>query len=362
MEQVQQVQVHVAAAKLGEARTLFDDLETLRRDLRGLRGFVSMSINRSAEAGGDTAVSVETRWNDEGALNQYLAAVRNAESVIRGHASITVPDTLSVRQLEGVDSSGVSKQSILVDRFTIALMLPLAIVGIGFAIIYALSRVYLELGSGNAATTLAIVVAAGILLVAWYFAENRNAPVWQIAAVGGVAVAALVGGTVWAQVKEGPEHESLIHGTETPGGIETPPPTPGVVTIELHDNVVQLAGSGDENPTIRVASGLEVTVNNEGRALHNFRLSPFDTSICTQADPGSCSDPARINGGDSGTIVFDVQPGTYEYRCDFHTDEMQGTIEVGPPEAPAPGGEPPAGAETPAADATAAATEATASP
>ena len=51
MEQVQSVQVHVAAAKMGDARILFDDLEAHRRELRGLRGFVSMSIDgRSSPA------------------------------------------------------------------------------------------------------------------------------------------------------------------------------------------------------------------------------------------------------------------------------------------------------------------------
>jgi plastocyanin len=340
MEQVQQIQVHVAAAKLGDARILFDDLEAHRRELRGLRGFVSMSINRAAEPGGDTSVSVETRWANQAALDQYMESARTVESIIRSHSAITVPDTLSVRLLEGVDSGGRSKQDILVERFTIALMVPIAIVGIGFAIIYALSRIYLELGS-DGATPLAIIVAGGILLVAWYFAEHRSAPVWQFAAVGSVVVALLVGGTVWAQVSEGPEHESLIEGTETPGG-EGTPPVPGEVVIELHDNVVQLAGSGEANPTIRVPSGATVTVRNEGRALHNLHVSPFDEAICSAASASPCTDPARMNGGDEGTITFDIPPGTYDYRCDFHTAEMTGTLEVGPPEAA-----PPAGAETP---------------
>jgi plastocyanin/heme-degrading monooxygenase HmoA len=342
MEQVQQVQVHVAAAKLGDSRTLFDDLEAHRRELRGLRGFVSMSISRSIEAGGDTGVIVETRWRDQDALDEYLSAARTAESIIRSHADITVPDTLSARQLEAVDTAGPTKQEILVDRFTIALMVPLAIVGIGFAIIYSLSRVYLEMGS-DGATPLAIIIAGSILLGAWYFAENRNAPTWQFAAVGGTVVALLVAGTVWAQVKEGPEHESLVEVTETPGGNETPT-APGEVKIELHDNEVRLAGDGGANPTIRVASGQQVPITNAGRAIHNLHVSPFEASICAPDGPSPCSSPARINGGDDATITFDVPPGTYEYRCDFHAADMHGTVEVGPPQAAAPGG---AGSETP---------------
>jgi hypothetical protein len=359
MEQVLQVQVHVAAAKLGDSRTLFDDLEAHRRDLRGLRGFVSMSINRSIESGGDTAVSVDTRWNDQGALEQYLGSARTVESIIRENAAITVPDTLSVRQMEGLDSARPTKQAILFERFSLALMVPLAIVGIGFAIIYALSRVYLEFGAGGASTTLAIVVAGGIVLVAWYFAENKAAPAWHYAAVGGAVVALLVGGTVWAQVSEGPEHHSLIE-TEHEGG-EEPAPTDGPLVILLQDNEVHTSRGGGANPTIEVASGAEIQVINEGNALHNLHVSPFEASICSTDGPSPCTDPARINGGDEGTIVFDIPPGTYEYRCDFHTAEMHGTLKVGPQE-PAGGETPAAGGETPTSDETAADAEATPAP
>jgi plastocyanin len=356
MEQVQQVQVHIAAAKLGDARILFDDLEAHRRELRGLRGFVSMSINRATEAGGDTSASVETRWTDEAALNQYLGSSRTVESIVRDHADITVPDTLSVRALEGIDSAGPSKQSIVFERLSLALMVPLAIVAIGFAIIYSLSRIYLELGAGAGANTLAICVAGAILLVSWYFAENRNAPAWQFAVVGSTVAALLIGGTVWAQVSPGPDY----HGFEDEHAEETPPPTPGELTIILADNVVQV--EGEDNPTITVPSGMVVPVVNEGRALHNLQVSPFEAAICSSDDPSPCTDPARINAGDEGTITFDIPPGTYEYRCDFHTAEMFGTLEVGPPESDAPPagatGTPgaagtPAGDETPASDDTA---------
>ena len=352
MEQVQQVQVLVAAAKLGDARTLFEALEAHRRDLRGLRGFVSMSINRAIESGGDTSVAVETRWNDEAALNQYLGSVSTVESIIRDNSAITVPDSLSVRALEGMDSAKPTKQSILVERFSLALMVPLAIVGIGFAIVYSLSRVYIEMGSGNATTVLAIVIAAGILLVAWYFAENRNAPAWHVAAVGSAVVALLVAGTIWAQVSPGPE----VHGYEPEGGAGVEP-TPGAgggeLVIILDDNVVQASTAGGDNPTINVPSGKTVPVLNEGRALHNLHIGPFESAICATDGPSPCTDPARVNAGDEATIVFDLPPGTYEYRCDFHTDEMFGTLVVGPaePEAPPPGGAPPGG-EPPAGDGT----------
>jgi cytochrome c oxidase subunit 2 len=127
-------------------------------------------------------------------------------------------------------------------------------------------------------------------------------------------------------------------GDEPNGG--TPPPPDAII---LDDNFVHLQGQSEENPTITVPSGKTVAVVNEGAALHNLQVSPFESAICTLDDPSPCSDPPRISGGDEGTITFDIPAGNYEYRCDFHPVEMTGTLVVGPPEPtgsdePAPGG------------------------
>jgi len=330
MEYVHQVSVLVAAAKFGEARALFDDLEAHRRELRGLRGFVSMSVGRSVEAGGDTLVSIETRWKDESALNAYLASPRHAASVIGGYSGITVPDTLSARRLETMDSQAPSKSSIVSERFFTALALPVVILGIGLAIVYALSRVYLEMGS-DGAVPLAIVVAGSIMLVAWYFAQNAKAPVWQMGAVGAAVVAMLIGGTVWAQVSPGPEHELVDAGEPTPGAEETPGATPAGDVIELHDNVFVF--NGEENPTLTAAAGQDVTLNlsNTGKALHNMHIAGsggFASAFCSATGEDPCSDPVRVNGGSDGTITFNLPAGTYTYRCDFHTAQMSGDLNI----------------------------------
>lgn len=327
MEYVHQVSVLVAAAKLGDARALFDDLEAHRRELRGLRGFVSMSVSRAVEAGGDTLVSIETRWKDESALNAYLASPRHAASVIGGYSGITIPDSLNTRRLESLDSQAPSKSSIVTERFFTSLALPLVILGIGLAIVYALSRVYLELGS-DGAVPLAIVVAGGIMLGAWYFAQNAKAPVWQMGAVGAAVVAMLIGGTVWAQVSPGPEHEQVVV-ERTPGAQETPGATPPGDVIELHDNVFVF--NGEENPTLTAVAGQDVTLNlsNTGNALHNMHIArDFASAFCSATGEDPCSDPVRINGGKDGTITFNLPAGTYTYRCDFHTAEMSGDINI----------------------------------
>jgi plastocyanin len=334
MEYVQQVQALVAADKLGDARTLFDDLEAHRRELRGLRGFLSMSIDRAIESGGDTLVTAETRWRVERALQEYLASARNAQSVLADHSEILVPDSITARQLEGVGAEGPDKGSILAERVFTSLAVPMVIFGLGLAIVYALSRVYLEIGPGAGATTLAIVIASGILLVAWYFAQNKNAPIWQIGAVGAGAAALLIGGTVWAAVDDRyPPKEGFARDHETNGQPTEPPsgtPTTGNV-IEMDDNVFIF--NGQENPTLTAAAGTDVSYQlaNIGNALHNLHIAAggdFDASFCSLGAEDPCSDPVRINGGDDGTISFNLPAGSYEYRCDFHTAEMSGTLTV----------------------------------
>jgi plastocyanin len=107
------------------------------------------------------------------------------------------------------------------------------------------------------------------------------------------------------------------------------PPTTAI-EIELDDNVLRLAGDPEENPTIVVSSGMTVPVRNVGRALHNLHVSPYATSVCGTDDPSPCTDPPRITGGGEGSITFDVPPGTYEYRCDFHASETTGILIVEP--------------------------------
>jgi plastocyanin/heme-degrading monooxygenase HmoA len=375
MEYVQQVNVHVAAAKLGDARVFFDDLEAHRRELRGLRGFVSMSIARSIEPGGDTLVSVETRWKDAPALEEYLASARNAEGIVRSHAALTVPDSLNVRRLEALEGDGEDKARIVSERFFASLAVPMVIFGFGLAIVYGLSRVYLEMGS-DGATPLAIVVAGGILLIAWYFAQNRTAPAWQVGGVVAAVATLLIAGVIWAQVDD--RYPPEVFGRDEPeegepaepGGPGEPGEVPSDV-ITLDDNVFVFGG--EENPTIPAPSDQEVTFQlaNEGNALHNVHVSVggYDESICEGSGDDPCSDPSEIQGGEDGTITFNLPPGSYEFRCDFHPSEMIGTFDVRPG-VPPPGGPPggvgtPAAGETPSSGATSEATgavEATAAP
>ena len=54
-------------------------------------------------------------------------------------------------------------------------------------------------------------------------------------------------------------------------------------------------------------------------------------TFCDPADGQStgCTDPERVPGGGEGTLTFTLTaPGTYNFRCDFHSSEMKGTFVV----------------------------------
>jgi plastocyanin len=115
--------------------------------------------------------------------------------------------------------------------------------------------------------------------------------------------------------------------TETPRPDETP--IVGDV-IEMQDNVFVFGGV--ENPTLTAAANTDVTfqLENAGAALHNMHIAvgEFELDTCAAGEEDPCSQPPRISGGADGSITFNLPAGTYDYRCDFHVDEMNGTLEV----------------------------------
>lgn len=336
MEYVQQVSVQIAAASMAEAKALADELEAHRTSLRGQRGFVRMNISRSVEDDGNTLISAETRWRDNNSLADYTTYDDNAANIMQKYSAVMVLGSLSVRRMEAVDSAPEASTAVY-ERFATALLVPAAVVGGGLAVIYSLSRVYLEVGN-EGATAIAAGIAIAILAAAWYFANTPKVPQWQFAAVGMAAVALLLGGTIYAQVSEGPEFHLAAsvagdHGGEEPGLPVGPTAEPGAPAPVIMDDNVFIV-NGEENPTITAAAGTEVVLqlDNVGSAVHNIHIDQggFEVAICkTGASPDApCSDPASIRGGAQGTITFTLPAGTYDYRCDFHVQDMKGTLEV----------------------------------
>lgn len=101
----------------------------------------------------------------------------------------------------------------------------------------------------------------------------------------------------------------------------------GTITMEMGDNFFRL--DGQVNPTLEVKAGETITVNlvNIGNAIHNGRTTGEDGEYATDDD--DVSDPDVVRSGEEAVLQFRFdQPGTYQYRCDFHPVDMKGTIIV----------------------------------
>ena len=107
-------------------------------------------------------------------------------------------------------------------------------------------------------------------------------------------------------------------------------PHPAQSRSRCHDNKF-------DQTELTLAAGTDVTIplTNNGTAVHNLHVAgengEFADAFCSVGGPDPCSDPSRVPGGDTGTLTFTVPntPGAkIPYRCDFHVNEMTGTITV----------------------------------
>ncbi|MEX2237353.1 MAG: cupredoxin domain-containing protein [Dehalococcoidia bacterium] len=130
----------------------------------------------------------------------------------------------------------------------------------------------------------------------------------------------LIGVTYGASERDGTEREEQVLPVEpdgpdgpSPGG---PPGGPGgrdegtlVVTAEDNRFIEE---------ELHAPAGEEVTLElfNNGAALHNWSVP--SEGIATEL----------INGGESGTVTFTLDAGEYDYVCEVHPQEMQGTLIV----------------------------------
>jgi plastocyanin len=123
---------------------------------------------------------------------------------------------------------------------------------------------------------------------------------------------------------------------ETNGNGGTPAPTGDGSSQTTFDLKMHEEGGNsfeldtEKNPTLRVPAGEEITINltNEGAAIHNMRFAGDDNEY--DNDDDAVSDPELVTGGQDAILVFTApgEPGTYDYRCDFHPTDMLGQIVV----------------------------------
>jgi plastocyanin len=68
--------------------------------------------------------------------------------------------------------------------------------------------------------------------------------------------------------------------------------------------------------TITAATGDTIELSNEGESPHNLQAE--EAGIDEDVDPGKT---VSID-------LADVEPGTYDFICKFHPDDMKGTLEI----------------------------------
>jgi plastocyanin len=330
MEYIQTILFQIPASRLEEASAsdgLLSELDNHREFLRTQTGFRDLRITRSINTEGNILVLFETRWTDDGSLVRYETGETNAASIVRKHRGVIVGDSLQVLDMEALRTEAswkpVEEATHARERVVLPVVIPVGILAFALLVIYGLSRVYLEI-RGDGATALAAGIAIGVLIISFYLANNPRASGFQIGAIVGVAALVLTGGTIWAIANE----DEAEGGHEEPGVTATPGPTGGAENvIDMFDNrfdVTALTAPANEEVVYRVV--------NKGQAIHNVHVSTIDgeypVPFCTTGGETPCTDPARINGGNEGTLTFTLPAGDYGFRCDFHPVEMVGTLKV----------------------------------
>ncbi len=344
MEYIQTILVQIEASRLeraSEAGGLLAELDEHRNFLRQQPGFRDLRITRSINPEGNVLLVVETRWSDDEGLVRYETAEPNAASIINKHRDVIISDSLQVLDMEALrtESSWAPGEAAAAARarVTLPLLIPLGVLAFALLVIYGLSRVYLAL-PGHAPVALAAGIAIGVLIIAFYLANNPRASGAQIAAIIVFAAAALIGGSIWGVIEDEDQGEARVaQPTATAAAGASPgatAPAGGATAITLGDNFFEFEGT--RAPAIKVAAGKEATfdITNSGKGIHNMHVvnlqsGGFSRDLCAPDGEDPCSDPGQIRAGKTATIALKIDnPGTYDFRCDFHPVEMTGTIEV----------------------------------
>lgn len=326
MEQVQRIAVEVTGAP---SDTLLADLETHRSELRRRPGFRGMSIARSATAGGNTLLSVETRWRDNNSLADYSTQPPNVEGILRAHAAETVADSLEVRRMEALAEEAAEPSQPVYERLAFALFVPIGVLVFALLVIYGLSRIYLALDP-NVATPVAAVIAILILGTCAFIAANPVIERWQVAGIVGIAAAVLLGGGIYAGV-----HGK--HKAEIPASVKAATATAAAGAPTAAPGGTQAAGGGldiaspddtrydKDTLTAKAGTSVTITFTNKSGLLHNIHFfNGADASApslgATKLD--SSTTPQTV------TFTTPSTPGQYFFHCDAHPQQMQGHLVV----------------------------------
>lgn len=234
------------------------------------------------------------------------------------------PDDTNPAPDQSEDESREARQ-----RLLLPLLIPAAVFLFAMLAIYGLSRIFIDLqdfkvGDVGMATPLALAVAVAILAVSWYMISNPRVPPVQIIFIIGIAVALLIGGTIWAAIHEEGEPEAFAatEETGTPGeGDATPVSGDGQLTIVGEDILFDtdtLQAPADEPFTV-------VFDHRDDGVPHNFAIyqsqeayeSGEDALAASRIEPGPVVQEIEVDG---------LAAGDYFFQCDVHPTTMLGTL------------------------------------
>ncbi len=109
------------------------------------------------------------------------------------------------------------------------------------------------------------------------------------------------------------------------GTSESAPPTEGqppsgqVIDVSMGDNFFRA-----NDLTVSAGQPVTISLKNDGRFVHNLRISGADGQYDTSDD--LVSEPDVMKSGDDGSLTVSLEQGLYVFRCDFHPIEMVGEI------------------------------------
>lgn len=197
------------------------------------------------------------------------------------------------------------------DRLGLPVLLPLLVVGSILLTIFCFGYVLLEIQETREAWPLAIIVAAGILLIAAFINSQpsvRGLPLYLITAL---PVASVLGVGLFYLIQPAPQGAA-----QTPVAAVIPPPGP------LEEVATDNRFSQGE---FAIAAGQQYTMNfsNQGAAIHNWVV------LGVQGTNGQPIQTQLLTGGQSETVNFTIaEPGTYDFHCSVHPTEMVGKLTV----------------------------------
>ena len=218
-------------------------------------------------------------------------------------------------------------------RLVLPLMIPAAVFLFAMLAIYGLSRIFIDLqdfkvGDVGMATPLALAVAVAILGVAWYMISNPRVPRGQIVFIMAVAVALLLGGTIWAAIHD--EAEPAAHAVTD----ETPTPvddggTPTSDGTQLEISAEDLTSFSTESLEATADEPFTVTFDNrdESGIPHNFAI--YDSQEAAEAQEPAL-EATEVEAGPlvQELAVDGLAAGDYFFQCDVHPTTMLGTLTV----------------------------------